>query len=88
MNPVNKMFTCMLMPLLAFCGSTSFVIRKYNINFASKEQFLGDERVVFTDSIDCSKWIFCTTCKKCYLLSCVTSYTEQQVESKGGLFLP
>ena len=50
-------------------------------------QFVGDEKVVFTDSIDDSKWVFCTTCKQAYHLSCVTSCTEQQVEAKGWPFI-
>ena len=34
--------------------------------------WLGDEKVVYTDGIDGSKWVCCNGCKKCFHLSCVT----------------
>ena len=48
-----------------------------------KDQFMADGYVVFTDSIDGSKWVFCTICKKPYHLKCVTCDTEQQIHAKG-----
>ena len=46
----------------------------------------GDEKVVYTDRIDGSKWLCCNGCKKCFHLSCVTGDTEEQVEARGGHF--
>ena len=51
-----------------------------------EEQFLADYYVVFTDCIDGSKWVFCTSCKKPYHLKCVTSDSEQQIQIKGWPF--
>ena len=48
---------------------------------------LGDEKVVYTDGIDGSKWVCCNGCKKCFHLSCVTGDTEEQVEARGWPFL-
>ena len=45
--------------------------------------WLGDEKVVYTDGIDGSKWECCNGCKKCFHLSCVTGDTEEQVEARG-----
>ena len=49
--------------------------------------WLGDEQVVYTDSIDGSKWVRCNVCKEAYHLACVTSQTEEQVEAKGWPFI-
>ena len=51
-----------------------------------EDQFIADDYVVFTDSIDGSKWVFYTTCKKPYHLKCVTCDTEQQIHAKGWPF--
>ena len=51
-----------------------------------EDQFLGDGKVVLKDGFDDSKWVFCTICKKCYHLECVTTQTEQQIEAKGWPF--
>ena len=48
-----------------------------------EEQFLADDFVVFTDDIDRSKWVFCTTCKKAYHLQCVTYESEQHIKASG-----
>ena len=52
-----------------------------------EEQFLADGYVVFTDSLDHSKWVFCTTCRKPFHLKCVTTQTEHQVKLKGWPFI-
>ena len=52
-----------------------------------EEQFLADGYVVFTDSLDRSKWVFCTTCRKPFHLKCVTTQTEHQVKLKGWPFI-
>ena len=62
-------------------------------NIEAKDQIglemasLGDEKVVYTDGFDRSKWVCCNGCKKCYHLSCVTGDTEEQVEARGWPFL-
>ena len=48
--------------------------------------WLGDEKVVYTDGFDGSKWVCCNGCKKCYHLPCITGDTEQQVEAWGWPF--
>ena len=51
-----------------------------------EEQFLADGCIVFTDGIDDSKWVFCTTCKNAYHLKCVSCETEEQIHAKGWPF--
>ena len=52
-------------------------------NIEAKDQiglemaWLGNEKVVYTDSIKGSKWVCCNGYKKCFHLSCVTSDTKQ-----------
>ena len=47
---------------------------------------MADGYVVFTDGIDGSKWVLCTTSKKLYHLKCVTGDTEQQIHAKRWPF--
>ena len=51
-----------------------------------EDQFLADDYVIFTDGIEGSKWVFCTTCKKSYHLLCVTSESEQHIKARGWPF--
>ena len=56
-------------------------------NIGLEIAWLSDEKVVYTDGIDGPKWVCCNGCKKCFYFSCVTSDTEQQMESGGWPFL-
>ena len=76
------MFTCMLMPLLALGGSTSFVIGNHKINFASNSSFWGMEELCLLTVLMALNGSFVQPARSA---SCVTSCTEQQVDSKGGL---
>ena len=61
-------------------------------NFKAQDQiglensWLADEKVVYTDQLDQSKWVFCNICKKSFHLAGVMHLSEEQVDLKGWLF--
>ena len=71
----------MLVPALA--GSGTYEAKD---QISIEDQFLADDFVIFTDGIDGSKWVFCTTCKKAYHLQCVTYESEQHIKASRWPF--
>ena len=59
-------------------------------NIEAKDQvgiemaWLGDEQVVYTDSIDGSKWVCCNVCKEAYHLAVLLPKLRSKLKQKAG----
>ena len=50
-----------------------------------EEQFLGDGKVVFTDGIDGSKWVYCISCKSAITFNVSPDTQNNKLKPKDGL---